>query len=532
MLISLIAWTYLSILCLIWGHLFLSVIRAIGNDNPPVHPALLCLTGLAAISTLALGLSIITPLDWKCHALLLLGAILHLVQKPKREGVQKSLVILFRDYTPLQFALLAACIAMVLVISIYPINHPDTLHYHARSILLLQRYTTIPGVANLQTELGFQSGWFAALAIVNPGNYYNFIFLNGAVLCWFFSYVISTWNKTWIGWLLLTYTLFSWVQVRLTAASPSPDFIVSLYAWAAIYCWLMNDDAGINPKLYPRLTVLFSLAAILTKASALLFLLLATLAYIQNKKKPVRLLIYSLIALLILFVKNAIASGYILYPSSFPDLLSFTWKMPLANLKAFQQYISQYATIPFTGPVQPLHLSWMERVKGWWSYIEAADRLLLLGISAGMIIHIILLIMKGKRSPLFIRNRYTIALAFTFIGSLVWLWAAPSPRFGTGFLVPLLYLLFYLLPQPASKPTKLLTLVASCCLFIIVSAYTVYRCVYFPVTTHLITPAGIDAAGYDPISYEGSSVDFLHDRVTTPDGLLTGQSIRQGFNAR
>ena len=532
MLISLIAWTYLSIICLIWGHMFLWVTRAVGNDDPPLHPALLCLTGLAVISTLALGLSILTPLDWKTHLLLILGVILHLLQKQKREGIQKTLAILFQDYSPLQFGLLAVCIAMVLVISIYPITHPDTLHYHARSILLLQRYTTIPGIANLQTELGLQSGWFAALAIFNPGNAYHLIFLNGAVLCWFFSYTISTWNRTWIGWVLLTYTLFSWVQVRLTAASPSPDFIVTLYAWTAIYSWLKSDDEGINQKLYPSLTVLFSLAAVLAKASAILFLVPATLAYIRNIRKSTRLLLYSLVALLILFIKNAIASGYILYPSSFPDLFSFSWKMPPDKLRAFRQYISQYATIPFTGSVYPLHLSWAQRVRGWWAHIEPTDRLLLVSILTGIVIHIIWLIRRGRKSPLFTGHRYTIALAFSLTGSLMWIFNAPSPRFGTGFLVPLLYLLFYLLPQPLSKPTRLLTLVIGYCLFIIVSGYTIYRCIYFPITAHLITPAGIDPSGYEPISYEGIRVDFLHDRIDTPDGLRTGQSIRQGFRPR
>ncbi len=532
MLISLIVWTYLSILCLIWGHLFLWITRAIGVDTPPLHPALLCFTGLAVISTVALGLSILAPLDWKSHALLILGAILHLLQKQKRDGIQRTLATLFRNYSPLQFGLLAICILMVLVVSLYPITHPDTLNYHARTILLFQRYGSVPGIVDLQRELGFQSAWFAALAITNPGTSYHLIFLNGAVLCWFFIYVISTWNYTWVGWLLLSYSLYSWIQVRLTAASASPDFIASLYGWTAVHSWLKKDDEPAGSRLRATLVILCCLTAVLIKLSMLVYLFLAFMAWLDSRKGSVRILIYAASAILILFVKNAIASGYILYPSSTPDILHLAWKMPVDRMKELQHYISAYAVIPFAGDSPPQHLSWSGKVAAWWSYIEAPERLLLLGILTGVIFQMILLFRKGRSSPLFRINTHTKALMVTFAGSLVWLLNAPSPRFGTGFLVPLLYLLFYLLPQPVAKPTRLLNLVAGYCLLIIVSAYTVYRCIYFPVTSHLLTPAGIDPSGYAPIEYNGLKVDLLHDRITTPDGLLTGQSIRQGFTAQ
>ncbi|HVW61476.1 MAG TPA: hypothetical protein VHC48_15600 [Puia sp.] len=511
--------------------MFLSAMHIGAEGTARLHPSLVCLAGLSAISTLALGLSLFTALGWETHALLFIGALVHLLGKTPRKEIRALVARTFEGFSPLQYCLLAACIGMVLLIGAHDIIHPDTLHYHADSILLFQRYKSVPGIANIRPELGFQCGWFAALAILNPTPWYHLIFLNGAVLCWFFIFVLSTWDRTWPGWLLLAYTLWSWVQVRLTAASASPDFIVTLYSWAAIYSFIRKEY---------RLAIFFCLAAMLTKASAMVLLLLAATAFLYGKR-PWRAFIYSCIALIILFIKNAIASGYILYPASWPDLLDVDWKVPLARLHDFQLYISHYATIPFTGPMQPWDLPWAQRVAAWWSNIQLPDRLLLLAILAGLLIHLVMLMIKGKRSTLLAWNKFTLpTLVVAFTGSVIWLCAAPSPRFGTGFLVPFLYLLFYHLPQPASKPTRLLSLVAGCCLFMAVSAYTVYRCIYFLTPSELLMPSGIAASAYEPIDCGRARVDLLHDSIdkaqSAGSGCETwsprGRTVEKGFIPR
>lgn len=549
MLISLFFWTYLSIICLIWGHMFFSAMTAVtavpavtpATTTSPVtsslHTCLLCLAGLAVISTLALFLSLFMPLDWKAHTLLLIGALIHLLKEKPREEIRALLINVFKNFTPLQYGLLAACITMVLVISVHSITHPDTLIYHARSILLFQRYRTIPGVANLLPHFGFQSGWFAALALCNPTPWHTLIFLNGAVLCWFFIFVISTWNNTWLGWLLLAYTLFSWIQVRLTAASASPDFIVSLFSFAAFYTYLKKDDRNADQQFYPALTILCCMAAILTKLSAIPLLLLAAAATDGYRKtRPVRyLIIYSGAALVILCIKNVLTSGYLLYPAAVPDLFNVDWKMPLSRLQQLQLYISRYATIPSDEPTQPFPLSWTQRISGWWSYIDNPERLLLLAILGGLLANLIILVTKGKKSLLFAWNKYTKALVIAFIGSMIWLWNAPSPRFGTGFLIPLLYLLFYHLPQPALKITRLFTLVAGYCLFTAISAYTVYRCIYFLAPSNLAIPSGIAASAYEPVSGDNIRVDLLHNTIEkvqssdTSTCVPIGHTIQQGF---
>ncbi len=532
MLISLIVWTYLSALCLVWGLMLQSMTGISAGDRSDIHPSLICLTGLIAVSSIALGLSLFMPLDWKTHVLLVIGALLYLLRKTARIELHTLLTRLFKNFTILQYGLLAACIGIVLLISVHDIIHPDTLHYHAKSIFLFQQYGPIPGIVNIRQELGLQCGWFAALAICNPTPWYTLIFLNGAVLCWFFIFIVSTWNKTWPGWLLLAYTLCSWTQVRLTAASASPDFIVSLYSWTAVYAFLRKEY---------RLSVLCCLAAVLTKPSALVLLLLAAVAILYGKK-PWRVLVYFCIMLLVLFIKNAIASGYILYPASWPNFLDVDWKMPLASLQNFQLYISRYATIPFSGPIEPLNIPWMQRVSGWWSSnTTLPDRLLLLAIAAGLLIHLVMLIVKGKRSTLLTWNKFTLPpLAVAFIGSVIWLYNAPSPRFGTGFLVPLLYLLFYHLPQPAPKPTRLLSLVAGCCLFTAVSAYAIYRCIHFLTPSELLTPSGIAASAYEPIDCGRARVDLLHGTIDTgqPAGSgcefwsPRGRTVKEGFRPR
>ncbi len=50
---------------------------------------------------------------------------------------------------------------MILFLSSSPVIHPDTLNYHVFSTEIFDKYGTIPGLANLKPEFGFQSIWFS-----------------------------------------------------------------------------------------------------------------------------------------------------------------------------------------------------------------------------------------------------------------------------------------------------------------------------------------------------------------------------------
>ncbi len=556
MVISLIAWTYISILCFIWGRMFLSAVSGKTSTGaaPSIHPSLVCLAGLAVICTLALLLSLFLPLDWKAHLVVLLVALIYCLRPSGRQVITAQWTDAFRSFSRPGLWLFFACIAMVLVISTHTITHPDTTYYHARSILLFERYPAIPGIANLRHELGFQSGWFAALALFKLDNaaYYNIIFLNGAVLCWFLLFVSQKISGAGGGsghggaLLLLSYTLFSWTQIRLTAASPSPDFIVSLYSWAAFYVFFLQKEAPASgPSPYSILLPLFCMAAVLTKLSAIALIplgFITTFRYFRQRSAKT-MIIYSFLAFVLLLVRNLITSGYALYPVYGTDLFSSPWKMKASTIIDFQHYISTYARFPIDGRDVDKYWQWQfpQWIPGWWEQVSLPDRLLLLGIVAGLVLNLIIAIVpslrKKTQAPATIADpvppttgthsissttgadskRYWISLAVALGGSLIWLLGAPSPRFGTGFLIPLFFLLYQPLlravhsrrPGVWDRSFRVVTY----CLFAMVATYTVYREIHFSSASQWFRPAGIDSSGYDPLGCENISVDLLHDRL-------------------
>jgi len=542
MLISLFAWTYLTALCLIWGHLFLHLIMSPSekSNTARLHPCLVCFAGLTAITSISLGLSLVTPLDLTVHMLFLICALLWLLRKETRRDIWMLLCRFFENYSLLQFGLLAACIAMILLISIHTTIHPDTLTYHAKSILLFQRYPPITGIANLRAQLGFQSGWFAALALMNPiRQLYNIVFLNGAVLSWFLIFLVNTLRRSWTGLLLLAYVLVSWTQVRNTAASPSPDFIVSLYCWAAILTFLDNDPANRNSRL--SLTIIFCVGTVLTKVSGMMILLLAIPVVTGRLAKTWRLIIWSLVTFAILGVKNLIASGYVLYPSSWPDLFHVRWKVPLMKMQHLTGYISFCATTPHADPVMAKTFTFAQKIRQWWGYIDLSNHLLLITIAAGILVWLGLMIVKHDSSML--PGRYKFPLLVVLAGGAFWVFSAPDPRFGTGFLVPLAYFLWS--PIPWSKlPAVRSRLIypATLCFIIAISAYSVYRITHFMTSSNLILPSGIAHEAYVPIGCEDTKVDLLRDTIISDRNLYSdcssygfssfrpvGVSIRQGF---
>jgi len=225
-----------------------------------------------------------------------------------------------------------------------------------------------------------------------------------------------------------------------------------------------------------------------------------------------------------------------------------------STITDFQRYISLYARFPIERSEVEKYWQyhfpqWIPR---WWDPISLPDRILLLGILAGLAINLVFLFIPSLLKRLYRpetnagtkksgTKKYPIALAITLAGSLLWFLGAPSPRFGTGFLVPLLFFLYSSLPlsritarPPATTTGKYppaIPLVTYCILAIIAS-YTIYREIHFSTPLQLLRPAGIENNGYNPLGCENINVDLLHDQMEEKSKPGPGQCIegKGGFS--
>src|SRR5690606_14140157 len=217
------------------------------SDMPFVQSyPLTCFLGMAFVGFIATLLSLFFPLNnIIVHAVFLLPVnyIMTKGYSPLKAASEEIRSVLAKPVLLLLFLVSAI---LILVMHACTITLPDTLIYHAQSLKWIEEYHVVPGLANLQVHYGFQSAWFVLCALFS----FSFTgtnaitFINAAVLVWFFLFILqkinaylvikgTTLNITpgflWLSLFILSFVIYT--QVRLTATSASPDFIVAIYLW-------------------------------------------------------------------------------------------------------------------------------------------------------------------------------------------------------------------------------------------------------------------------------------------------------------
>jgi hypothetical protein len=564
MILALLVWTYITFICFTWGHMVLRLIPGSQSfyKQPEIQWPIVCFTGLAILGILTYWFSIFIPIGLKAHIIIVTPVILYHLSVKKVRDLYKNFSILKANYSHLYYLVLITAVAMVLFISTYTIIHPDTTMYHAPAIKWMETYKAVPGIVNIDSRLGYQSWWFAVQALfrfsfVKPN---NFLFINGCVLCWFLVFVashIDYWFKklkekhpsavyflpAWI--VLLIISLLCWTQVRLTAASASPDFITALYIWCAVYLFFKR---GTNNVYFTLLITILSCAAITMKLSAAVIILLPVcLGYgLARQKKYKVLILLSIVSTLLIapcIVRNVINSGYPLYPSPALNIIEADWKTTTVKVQKESNYIKAYARFPFDDFDQAekiIQLPVSQWLPVWWDHVALADKSLLILI-------LFLLVWNIFTFPIQFRNRdYTnlVILSISLTGSFFWFITAPSLRFGIGFLIPLLFSLYtgftpFTGLAKLIKPSWYKAAVLCTCLFVIV--YTVHRCIYFFQPRQLLVPLGLSQPDYIKDTSQGTPI-YVNTSSTgcgflpvpcfishPPDFIMRGKEISEGF---
>jgi hypothetical protein len=323
------------------------------------------------------------------------------------------------------------------------------------------------------------------------------------------------------GWLvlfILIYCFVSWTQIRLTAASASPDFITSLYIMAAVICFLRSGHKSNHEKFYSFSSAVFALTAITIKLSAigiitlpLLILLLLSL----NKRWLDSLVVASMVLLISLpfLFRNYISSGWILFPSRFPDLLQPDWKFDKHELLQFQHYINAYARSPVanTDAEKVSSMNFPHWLGPWWQHISRPDQAMLIALIAAIMINLI-----------FFRNFFAktnlklgLTILTLFVSLIIWFVNAPDPRFASGFMLSLFYCL--MIPWQSRFDFSLRNKRPGILVFAIyifmagILTYSAYRVVHFFDASEIIFPKGIAKTEYKTIRCGNLKIDMVSD---------------------
>ena len=542
------------------GILFLQFIKKItGNELQFPHFSIICISGLSVITVIAGILSLFIPLGgWWVQILFILPCLI-LFFKKDSPTFFAALKKEFQSLHLFSIILLSVCLLLILVMSTWTIVHPDTLGYHAQTIQWIEKYKAIPGLVHLHVRFGYQGLWFvdAALFSFNFTGTQGNTFLNSTVLFWFFIFIINRIDQNffkdgkklygllWVS--LLFISMWSYTQVRLTATSASPDFVATLFILAIIYLLLEKNLKHFAASEW-LLVAFLSLVAVTIKLSVASIILIASVpALLGVVKRKIKLFFTILFISLITFspfiARNIITSGYVIFPSTSIDVANVDWKYSPALTANEKNYITAYAKKVgvVTEEINVVNkMSTTEWLPAWWQNRSAADKSI-------MIIFVLSIIATLLSLKKVIRSGFipTLLLLTMFAGIIFWFINAPDLRFGfgsiLGFIAVTAYLLFRAKEIFIGKNTLIAIMLFSSAS---VGAYTGYRFINFFSKDQLLTPLGIEKAGYK--TFECNEIKINSPAANNDFGIIPipctdldcekflprGKEISGGFKAK
>jgi hypothetical protein len=354
--------------------------------------------------------------------------------------------------------------------------------------------------------------WFAALA------FFHFSFsdgilifpLNGCVMAWVIVFLVSgaagnkraftspnTMSKRIWYLVLILFAILSWTQIRLTASSLSPDFIAAISVLLAFY--FFSGARGLRQREHSDLVAaFFSAIAVSIKLSAIPVLLIPCIIagfWLTRKKYLIVVRMGLLLTLLLtpMLIRNFISTGYPVYPSTFAAFYKADWTLEKAVVLDIQKYITAYARYPVlrSQSVGEYDKSLVDWLPLWWDHLYIVDRAAMIVVISGVLLNVFFL-RKVRRAY---SRRLSAGLLVAMLGTGFWFVNAPDPRFGTGFIIPLVYFLYfpfveYCTENRAKFIRKVQNgIVKNATLLILI--YTGYRSIYFFHPRQLILPEGI-----------------------------------------
>ena len=566
MFITLLAWIYITLLCWLWGMFIIHSLKRFANDHEYTLPhfSILCFLGLAGITCFGGILSLFIPLGgWPVHLIIIVPCLLFLF-KNHRFNIFKELKKQLPGLNKAVLFLLLTCCLMTLVISSWKIIHPDTLAYHAQIIQWIEKYKAVPGLVHLESRLGLQNYWFVACAIFSfkfTGNE-ALTFINSAVLLWYFIFIAYKINKFYTGpgkiheaflWLmLLALSIASYTQTRLTASSANPDFIAVVLVWLVLYLLARKETGGAS-VVHFLLIIFFSVFAVTIKFSVipvLIAVLYAGIRLLSLRRLKAILFAVSISAIMLipLLTRNIITSGYIAFPSAFPDIVNTDWKYDKNKTILIKNFVTGYARAVRSFTTEKIaagaDMKLNEWLPGWWRNLSIADKLIFILLISSLLPALFSLKNIFRTEP-----GTLVALAISFTGIIFWFIQAPDPRFGFGFIIGFPAIIAVLvLPgftgKMKSQSAKSILLFSILAAGTLLGTYTFYRISGFFLPAQVLKPVGIENLSSETIECNGLKIQLALNReacgaiivpciIESCENLIPrGDKITDGFRAK
>ncbi len=464
MIFVLLSWAYISFLIFAPGYALIEGIkRAIRSKDSFTLPLpLVLINGLMVAAIIAIFFSLLNKVGAGAHFFLILVSVCCYFSFRDRIRISFSHYLTVSRNLPWFIWVLFAIFVLIHAYAAYlPSSHNDDGLYYSTSIKWVQEFGTIPGLANLNPRIGFNSSWLILQAIFGFTFLHAGLFndINGLLFIYVFLIFLDGLNRFWQG----DHSLFSYLRVLFFLpilflnnsantdwvffnmsffSSPSPDIPACLLIWLILLLFVQPQNPSTDRRRVNQcLIMLYGTWLLTIKLSVVAIIILMIYILISwLHQRAWKILTLASFCMLLIFIpwctRTLLVTGYPLFPLPSVDFFSFDWKMPLHHVIWHKNAVKVFAIDPSIDLNKPFDLPVAAWFPGWFARLPFMQELLMVLIGVGFIGFLVVpltgLLRKGI--PYLYLNRLWLVAGFSCLcGIVFWLLNGPDMRLGLGF---------------------------------------------------------------------------------------------------
>lgn len=469
-----LSWVYITVVSFLIGCLFTSLVRKVFKVQlkETLHFSFVCLNGFLFTSFIISAWLLIYKVDLLANIFLLLLALLSLfLNKKEIVGLVKSYSTAVRKTSKAIWLFFLLLVFVMACISYMPSSHADDSGCFSPVIKWIQEYGTVPGIANLDARLGYNSTWFDLQALFGFAFLKAGLFndLNGLLFLYILIYSLHAIDKLLKGQssfinyfkalfflpVLFIYFGFSHDIMLYSIqffTSPTYDIPVTFILWMLFFLFLDLKElkTAYSASVRPYLVIFYSAYLITVKLNAVPVVIIAVfiLAVLLKEKKYRNALIASCLCIFIAapwITKTVVSCGYILFPFVEIDVLNVDWKLTPRAVLYIESSVMTWAIDPnLYGSASLLNDKgyFSSTIKEWFpvwfsqqNYINTIIFFSTIFSGLAWLTIGVIRFLKGKIN-FFRQHAIDLVLALTILaGILLWFTKGPAPRYGYGYLL-------------------------------------------------------------------------------------------------
>jgi len=318
--------------------------------------------------------------------------------------------------------------------------------YHLQTLRWLNEYPAVPGLGNLHGRLAFNPSIFAPTVLFQYATPAGPAYGMGSYLFAAFALHVARavtrhshhsgvdLRVAWAPPLLLFLLLWTF-QVWLSCPTPDHSVTIPLALAFLLYGYKWAHGRGQRLDAVTVLVLLFTLWAATIKLAALPALLLP-LHNVWVSRRQLNGRWWALLSGLVLLllgpwlVRNAVLSGYLIYPLPGLDVLPVDWKVPNWYAHMEQNMIANLGQRAPQSPYATPQTALLRWLPGWWALETSYNRVVLLAAAVSPVVAA-----WCWRRLQAAEVGWAIGWGVAWLGVVFWFLTAPDFRFATAFLL-------------------------------------------------------------------------------------------------